>query len=248
MIVNPIKCAVIDDEPLATSLLAGYIEKIPFLELVFSTGNAIEALQRVQAEKIELIFLDIQMPEITGLQFMKIMSGKCRVILTTAYHEYALDGYEHNVIDYLLKPISFDRFYIAALKARETLQGTITAHASPVAANQPASLAPDYIFVKTDSRTVKVLLSEILFIEGLKDYIAIHTQTEKLIVLENLKTLEEGLSGNKFQRIHKSYIVSVDKIDAIERNRIFIGKEIVLPIGDVYKDRFFAAISGMHFG
>ena len=241
-----IRCIIVDDEPWAIALLSDYIGKIPFLELVFASSNAVEAIQVVREQHIDLVFLDIQMQEITGLQFMKIVAGKCRVILTTAYSEHALEGFEYNVIDYLLKPISFDRFYTAAIRSNEVLGNRPATHLAAIA---PAGMAVDnYIFVKTDTKMVKVLLSEILFVEGLKDYIAIITTAEKIILLENLKTLEEGLSKSKFFRVHKSYIVSLDRIDRIERNRIFIGENIVLPIGETYKERFFSIIKGKYFG
>ena len=241
-----IRCVIVDDEPWAIALLSDYIAKIPFLELVFASTNAVEAIQVVREQSIDLVFLDIQMPEITGLQLMKIVAGKCRVILTTAYSEHALEGYEYNVIDYLLKPISFDRFYTAAIKANDVLGYPLADHSGPVV---PAGITVDsYVFVKTDSKMVKVLLAEILFIEGLKDYVAINTEKEKIIVLENLKTFEERLNKDNFLRIHKSYIISLNKIDAIERNRVYIGKDIVLPIGDMYKVQFHAAIEHRHFG
>ncbi len=162
------------------------------------------------------------------------MGGKSRVIFTTAYSDFALDGYEYNAVDYLLKPVTFERFYTAALKAREIFsnaapQGTVPLQ-SPV--------ANEYIFVKTDSRMIKVFLSDILFAEGLKDYIAIHTRTERLIVLDNLKDLHTGLPEGRFVRVHKSYMVAMDKIDTIERNRIFIGDKVI-PIGDSYREYFF---------
>jgi two-component system LytT family response regulator len=232
-----IRCAVIDDEPWAVSLLVDYISKTDFLELAFSTSDAIEALQKIQQQPVDLVFLDIQMPELTGLQFMKINAGRSKVILTTAYSEYALEGYEHNVVDYLLKPISFERFYTAALKAKDLLQ-----HAASTPVVIMPQSANDFIFIKTDSKIVNVSLSEILFIEGLKDYIAINTTKEKLITLDNLKTLEESLPGQRFIRVHKSYIISIKKIDSIERNRIFI-KDAVIPIGDTYRERFFKAIT-----
>ncbi|PSK91569.1 LytR/AlgR family response regulator transcription factor [Taibaiella chishuiensis] len=238
-----IKCIAVDDEPWALSLLENYISKVPFLELVLATEDAIKALHCVQTEQIDLVFLDIQMPEITGLQFMKITAGKCRVILTTAYSAYALDGYEYNVIDYLLKPISFDRFFTASLKAQQLL--VIPTNAAPQA--MPVAHTPDYIFVKIDTKAVKLLLSDILFIEGLKDYIAIHTLAERLIVQERLKAFEAGLPQDRFVRVHKSYIVSLEKIDSLERNRIFI-KDQVIPVGDTFREFFFSHIKDRHFG
>lgn len=233
-----IRCAVIDDEPWALALLIDYISKISFLELVFSTTNSMEALQKIHQQPVDLVFLDIQMPELTGMQFMKINGNRSRVILTTAYSEYALDGYEHNVIDYLLKPISFERFFSAALKAKDILQPS----ANALPATTSVTEVSDQIFVKTDSRIINVSLAEILFMEGLKDYIAIHTTKEKLITLESLKALEESLPKQRFIRVHKSYIVAIPKIESIERNRIFIG-EAVIPIGETYKEAFFKRIT-----
>lgn len=234
-----IRCAVIDDEPWALALLTDYIGKTDFLELVFSTTNAIEALQHTRQTPVDLVFLDIQMPELTGLQFMKINAGHSKVILTTAYSEYALEGYEYNIVDYLLKPISFERFYTAALKAKEILQrNTVVTGPAAMAQQVPA---PDHIFIKTDSKIVNIALAEVLYMEGLKDYIAINTTREKLITLESLKALEEVLPKQRFIRVHKSYIVAIEKIDSIERNRIFI-KDAVIPIGDTYREAFFKRI------
>jgi two-component system, LytTR family, response regulator len=229
-----ITCITLDDEPLALELLTDYISKTPYLRLVHSNTSAIAALQYLQNNKADLLFLDIQMPELTGLQVMKIIQNNCRVILTTAYSEYALDGYEHNVIDYLLKPISFDRFYAAAEKAR-----IIFAKATDVIITN--NTAPNYIFVKTDSRLVKVDIDDILLVEGMKDYIAIHTKQDKLITLQSLRSMEDSLPAQQFMRIHKSFIIALNKIESIERNRIFIKNEVV-PIGDTYRELFFKII------
>ncbi len=225
----------LDDEPLALELIADYISKVHYLQLVHTNTNAIEALQYLQQNKVDLLFLDIQMPELTGLQVMKIIQNNCRVILTTAYNEYALDGYEHNVIDYLLKPISFDRFYVAAEKARIVF----TKPTEPTNTISPS--LPHFIFVKTDSRLIKVSLDDILFMEGMKDYIAINTKQDKLITLQSLRSMEEILPSAQFIRVHKSFIIALNKIDSIERNRIFI-KEEVIPIGDTYRELFFKMI------
>lgn len=166
-----IKCMAVDDEPWALALLKDYIGKVPFLELVYSTGSASEALHQLQESTIDLLFLDIQMPELMGIQFMKIIPNKCRFILTTAYSEYAMEGYEHNVIDYLLKPISFDRFYAAALKAKEIF----LPEPRNTAFGEKQPTYHGFIFVRTDKKLVKVALVDIRFIEGRKDYIAIHT-------------------------------------------------------------------------
>jgi two-component system LytT family response regulator len=236
-----IRCLAIDDEPLALDLISDYISKLPFLTLVQTTTSAIEGLQLLQSENIDLVFLDIQMPEITGLQFLKIANNRCRIILTTAYSEYAVDGFEHNVIDYLLKPFSFERFYKAAEKAKlavEQLQ-VLTGKEQVPADNS-------FIFIKTDSKIVKVDLPDILFIEGLKDYISIITRQDKLVTLQNLKIMEEGLPPELFSRVHKSYIIALNKIDSIEKNRIFIGNHVI-PIGETYREIFFKTIAAKNF-
>jgi two-component system LytT family response regulator len=229
-------CIIIDDEPLALDVLSDYVSKVSFLQLVAVTSDPIGALKMVEDQKIDLVFLDIQMPQLTGIQFMKIVNGKTGFILTTAYSEYALEGYEHNVIDYLLKPISFERFYIAAEKARKSL----TKH---VAESTPKE---DYIFIKTDGRMVKVMLDDIVLVQGLRDYIMVHTTKEKLITLQSLRTMEEGLPAEKFMRVHKSYIIATGKIDVIERNRVFIGNDVI-PIGETYQKKVFDLVAGRNF-
>lgn len=220
-----IKCIVVDDEPLAVSLLGSYIEKIPFFELVFSTENPIEALEYIQKNDADLIFLDIQMPELSGINFMKIVGDKLKYILTTAYSEYALEGYEHNVIDYLLKPISFDRFQKSALKAQERFPTNETS-------------ANSYFFVKSSGQQHKINFDEILYVESIKDYVSIKTDNQEYIVLDTLKSLEKQLS-DRFTRIHKSFIVNVDKIIRINPKTISLLLEIEIPMGETYKSDFF---------
>lgn len=237
-----INCLVVDDEPLAIDILEDYIFKIPFLNLVKSYRNPIEALTSVQEGNIDLVFLDVQMPELTGLQFLKITNGKCKVILTTAYSQYALDGFELNVVDYLLKPIAFDRFYTAAQKAKGLLfpvSGQQQALETPIIV--PIQVAHDFIFVKTEYKIQKIYLNDILFIEGLKDYISIYTAKERIITLQSMKKIDEALPNHLFVRVHKSYIVALDKIESIERSRIFIMDKII-PIGDTHRDYFFKMI------
>ena len=241
-----IKCLIVDDEPLALHVLEDYISKIPFLKLVKSTTNPIEALSLVQDKEAELVFLDVQMPELTGIQFLKIANGKAKVILTTAYPQYALEGYELDVIDYLLKPIAFDRFYKAVQKAQAILQPAAVPAAAPPPPEpqQPKQeFLSDFIFVKTEHKIQKVYLNDILFIEGLKDYISIFTPVERIITLQNMKKMEDALPTKYFMRVHKSYIVSINKIDSIERSRIFIGDKVI-PVGDTYRDEFFKVIDG----
>ncbi|MEE1947229.1 LytTR family DNA-binding domain-containing protein [Pedobacter sp. KR3-3] len=234
-----IRCLIIDDKPLAIDILTDYVSQIPFLTLVHSTTHPLEALQLIMDEKVDLVFLDIQMPQLTGIQLMKIAQGKCKVILTTAYAEYALDGFENDAIDYLLKPIAFDRFYKAVQKAREILERkapSSTEH-PPLPNAKPA----DYIFVRSEYKLVKIDLNTILYAEGLQNYVAIYTETEKIVSLQNIKKLEEQLPSAQFARVHKSYIVGIGKIKSIERNRIFIGEEII-PLGDAYRESFYRQI------
>ncbi len=228
------KCVILDDEPLAVELLTKYINDTEALTLSFASTNPFEAIQFIQKNEVEVIFLDMQMPELTGLQVLKIIGSGYKVIFTTAYTDYALDGYEYNITDYLLKPISYERF----LKSIQKIQTVINA---PNA--KSIVLEDDFIFIKTDGKMIKINISDIQFIEGLKDYISIQTNTEKLITLQNLKNFEEHLSTQQFMRVHKSYIVALNKIDSIERNRIFIGTHII-PIGDTYREQFLKRIEG----
>jgi DNA-binding LytR/AlgR family response regulator len=237
-----IRCLVVDDEPLALHILEDYISKMPFLQLVKVTTNPIEALQLVQEGNIDLVFLDVQMPELTGIQFLRIANGKSKVILTTAYSQYALEGYELDVIDYLLKPIAFDRFFKSVQKAQTIIQPSAKPEIKTEAAPQSDFLS-DFIFVKTEHKIQKVYLNDILFIEGLKDYISIFTPAERIITLQNMKKMEDALPEKHFIRVHKSYIVSINKIDSIERSRIFIGDKVI-PVGDTYRDEFFKIVDG----
>jgi two-component system LytT family response regulator len=238
-----IRCLVVDDEPLALDILEDYIGKVPFLSLVKTTTSAIEGLSLVQSGSVDLVFLDVQMPELTGIQFLKIINGKCDVILTTAYSQYALDGYDLDVVDYLLKPIAFDRFYKAAQKVLQTTTSThVSSSESAVIQN-----THDFIFVKTEHKIQKIYLDDILFIEGLKDYISIFTRTERIITLQNMKKMEESLPPKSFIRVHKSYIIALGKIESIERSRIRIGEKVI-PIGDTYRDYFFKQIEDKNIG
>ena len=234
-----VRCIAVDDEPLALDIITDYVAKIPELTLVASTTSAIDALSMVQNGEVDLAFLDVQMPELTGLQFLKIINGKCDVILTTAYPQYALDGYELNVVDYLLKPIAFDRFYRSVQKvlANRAPQAPQPVVAQPLSAGSSV----DFIFVKTEHKIQRVDLDDILYIEGLKDYISIYTEAERVVTLQNMKKMEEILPAGRFVRVHRSYIVALDKIASIERGRIFI-EDKVIPVGDTYRDTFYKYI------
>lgn len=227
------RCIVVDDEPLAIEILSDYVNKTKGLELIGTYTNPIEAFSSIEKDKIQLIFLDVQMPELTGIQFLKLLGNKSKVILTTAYPEYAIDGYDHNIIDYLLKPISFDRFTKAIEKVLS----------SSVNVEDSNSINSDHLFVKAEHKIVRVDLSSILYIEGLKDYISIYTQTDRILTLMNMKRIEELLPAKRFVRVHKSYIVSLEKINIVEKNRIYIN-EIGIPIGDTYKDDFYSRLEG----
>lgn len=217
--MNKIKCIIVDDEPLAISLLEHYVEKTPFLELVFSTENPILALEYLQKNDSDLIFLDIQMPELTGINFMKIVGANQKYILTTAYSEYALEGYEHNVVDYLLKPISFERFQKSVLKAQERFS-------FPQEENT-------HFFVKSSGQRHRIGFQEILYVESIKDYVNIRTESNEYIVLDTLKSMENQLS-EKFVRIHKSFIVNLDKIKSIGVKKVIL-PEFEIPIGESYR-------------
>jgi two-component system, LytTR family, response regulator len=228
-----IKCIIADDEPHAIELIFSHISKIPSLELVFSSTNPVEAFQFIQRNTVDLVFLDIHMPELDGLQFLKLLRGKSKVILTTAYPEHALEGYEHDVIDYLLKPILFDRFLKAVTKAANLIEPVEKQISDNIAGD---SKNGDFIFVKTETRgkLLKIQLSEINFIEGLGNYVAMHTDAAKTLCLITFKELETKLPSNNFIRIHKSFIIAVAKINMLEGNQVYIGEQAV-PIGESYK-------------
>ena len=221
-----IRCLIVDDEPLAINLLKDYLSKVIELELVKATTDVFDALKIAQEEKIDLIFLDIQMPELTGIQFMKIMNGKSNIILTTAYQEYALQGFEYDVVDYLLKPFSLERFIIAVNKAKNKIENK---RSEPPAA--------DFIFIKSDYRMVKIELKDILYLESLRDYVAVHTTKEKVLTLQSLRSFEEQLKNHSFIRVHKSYIVSVQKIKAVEKKQLVV-QDTFIPIGETYLKLF----------
>ncbi|GAB3562920.1 LytTR family DNA-binding domain-containing protein [Spirosoma luteolum] len=245
------RCLIVDDEPLAHTILSDYVRKVPFLTLVGATTSPIDALTQVQRGDVDVVLLDIQMPELTGMQFLNLLrrgvSGQqCRVILTTAYAEYALEGYEHDVVDYLLKPVSFERFYRAVQKllpGAAPVAAPAPTDASMMSPPPPTEAPKDFIFVKTEYRLQRVSLGEILYVEGLKDYVSLYTPTERILALQTMKSLDEKLPASQFVRVHKSYIVAISRIESIERNRIYIGKAVI-PIGDTYRDSFYRLIEG----
>jgi len=238
-----IRCLAVDDEAPALAILADYIGQIPFLTLVGTTTNPIEALTWVQQGRVDLVFLDIQMPKLTGLQFLKLAGSKCKVVLTTAYPEYALEGYENDVVDYLLKPISFERFFKAAQKALALMPAAPPEPVAAVVAPAPLGAAPGHMFVKGESKNkfLRVNYADILYIEGLSNYVSIHLPTQRVVTYQTLRELAETLPQPPFLRVHKSFIVSLDKIRMVDGNTLYIqDKEI--PVSDTYREQFFRLI------
>jgi DNA-binding LytR/AlgR family response regulator len=229
-----ISCIAIDDEPLALSKLEGFISKVPELNLIRTFDNAIEAIGWLRKNKTELIFLDIQMEQLTGIQFIEASGTTSRIIITSAYDQYAIKGFELNVTDYLLKPFSFQRFIQAVNKVMEyysqksEIKNSITENDS-------------YIFVKTEYRLERIDLSEILYIQGMKDYLRIVCTDKKIMTLQSFTKLEESLPLKNFCRVHKSFIVALDKIKSIERGVIKIADKRI-PVSNTYKEKFFSRI------
>ena len=226
-------CYIIDDEPLAIKLLEDHISKIQYLKLLGSHTNPLEALTFFEKHKVDLVFLDIQMPQLNGLQFMKLLQNRSQVIITSAYQEYAIEGFENDVVDYLLKPILFERFYRAVQKAYKLKNPTENI---PVP-NEALATNGGYIFVKVENKMIRVELDDILFIEGQKNYVYINTKANRLMSLQIMKQLEEILPANRFVRVHKSYIIALDKITSIQRQEILI-KDRIIPIGATYAEHF----------
>ena len=233
------RCLIVDDEPLARALIRGHVEKLENFEIVAECGDAMKALNVLREKQVDLIFMDIQMPQITGIEFLKTLKHAPKVIITTAYREYALEGFELDVVDYLLKPITFERFLKSVNKFYQMNQEEIQ-----VVAGSSGDKTNDesYIYVKENKKIVKVYLSEIWYIEGLSEYIQIYTNKRKIITKTSMALMEEKLPAGKFLRIHKSFIVSVFKIEAFTANTIEIqGKE--LPIGRSFKNAVLNALN-----
>ena len=240
-----INVIIVDDEPLAQDVLETYIEKIPELNLVEKCSNALEANEALKNHDIALMFLDIQMPQLTGVDFLKTLSHPPLVIFTTAYPNYAIEGFELNALDYLLKPISLERFMKAVNKAMGQLELQNKGGSVPGGGEEEGE-EPDFIFVKADKKLVKVNYADIIYIEGLKDYVIIRMENSRVITLQTMKSLEEKLPQNIFKRIHRSYIVNVDKIEAIVGNMIEViekNQAKHLPIGKNYRDELLELIN-----
>jgi two-component system LytT family response regulator len=234
-----LKCLAVDDEPLALHLLTDYIRKVPFLDLVATAGDAFEAAKVLQEKPVDLIFIDIQMPGLTGLQFIQSLAKRPMVIIITAYKKFAPEGFDLDVVDYLVKPMGLDRFMKACNKAQELYDLRISANAA--SGGTPGStISPntaEFFFVNADYSLVKVMFADIIWIEGSGDYVKIHLKSspKPLLVRTSAKTLESELPADRFLRIHKSYIVAVASITAVRKNSLFIG-ELELPVGETYRD------------
>ncbi len=224
-------CIAVDDEPLALKLLADNIGKVAYLNLVATCSNAFEAMNALQENKIDLIFIDIQMPGLTGLQYISTLENKPLVIFITAYKQYALESYDLAVVDYLVKPVSLERFIRACNRAKELYDLKTIKNISP----EP--LPQEYFFVNSDYSQIKVMFNDITWMEGLRDYVKIYLKNSNkpLVIRSSLKSIEEQLPSNKFIRIHKSYLISVESIIAIRKNSVFI-KDKELPVGDTYRE------------
>ncbi len=229
MILN---CALVDDEPLALDLLETYVRKTPFLNLIGKCSSAVAAMKELQEKTVDLLFLDIQMPELSGLEYSKMVNPETRIVFTTAFGQYALDGYRVNALDYLLKPISYKDFLEAANKALSWFEMKENASAG----GNVVKVEDDCIYVKSDYKLVQIKLKDILYVEGLKDYVKIYIENEPKAILSlmSMKAMEERLPSSHFIRVHRSFIVQKNKIKIIDRGRIVFGKEYI-PVSDSYK-------------
>lgn len=232
-----LNCWIVDDEPLALELLNSYVQRTPFLNLTGKYSSAVQAMENVSNEDIDIIFLDIQMPEVNGMEFAQMIEDKTRIIFTTAFSEYALDGYKVNALDYLLKPFSYSDFLNAAKRALKwhEMKMNVQENREPIA---------EGLFVRADYKLIHILFDDILLIEGLKDYIKIYTLKDKrpIITLMSLKSMEEELPTGRFIRVHRSYIINRNKITSIDKNKIIIDSHQI-PIGETYRKGFMEAIN-----
>ncbi len=238
--MRKISCIIIDDEPLALDLVEGYVNKTPFLELKGKCLSALEALQIMNTQKIDLVFSDIQMPDLNGIDFSKTLSADTKVVFTTAFKEYAFEGFKVDAVDYLLKPFNYQEFLKAANKAQERI-GKPEEKRSTIAQD-------NFIFVKSEYKQVKINLNEVFYFEGLKDYIKIwiSSQPRPVLTLMSLKTLEQELPDERFMRVHRSFIIALDKIESVERSQVVINKERIT-IAEQYKTKFQEFIENKSF-
>jgi len=228
-----LKCLIADDEPLALDVLENFIKRTPDLELVGRCENAMQAIQTLKEKQVDLLFTDIEMPEFNGIELVKSLNTKPLIIFTTAHPEYAVQGYELDIVDYLLKPIAFDRFVKSVNKASELMNFK--------KGESHVKDELDYIFIKSEQKYIKVNFSDILYIEALADYVKVHTPEKRIITLQTMKNLEDKLPSEQFVRVHRSYIIALDKINSISGNVIYMNKDEV-PIGKNFREEFFKII------
>jgi DNA-binding LytR/AlgR family response regulator len=235
--MKPIECLIVDDEPLALNLLEKYVRQTPFLQLAGRCGSAFEAMEIMNDRPVDLLFLDIQMPDLSGLEFSRTLQNGPRVIFTTAFEQYALEGFKVDALDYLLKPFSYAEFLRAAQKAKAWFERAVAA--------APATPGANYIFVKSEYRLVRIDLDEVLFMEGLKDYVKIHLagHDKPVLSLMSLKALDEQLPAGQFMRVHRSFIVRLDKVETVEKGRIVFGRTYI-PVADNYREKFQEFLNG----
>ena len=231
---NKVTCIIVDDEPMARDVLRRYIEKIPLLNLTGECSNAIDALVFLQSNAVDLIFLDIRMPELLGTEFVQSLRNPPKIIFTTAYKEYALEGYELDAIDYLLKPVRFERFLKAVNKAFPKIDAQVKEKEMTIADKTNGN---DFIYLRVDRKMVKLLLDDIIYIESIRDYIKVHTQSRFYVARQTISSIEAMLSGNKFIRIHRSYIVSFKRVKSFTNELVEVGNT-ELPIGKLYRNSF----------
>lgn len=241
-----LNCIAVDDEPLALGLVSLFIEKTPFLHLSGKYLSAVEALQALHSQQVDVIFLDIQMPDLTGIELARVLNQSQpsgagpRIIFTTAFNNFAIEGYKVDALDYLLKPFNYDEFLRAATKAKSYFE-VLNRSSTPAVATEPED---EYLFLKVEYQLVRVAFKDVLYIEGLKDYVKVYIQgsSKPILSLTSLKALEEKLPAKRFMRVHRSYIVSLDKISSLTRNSLQIGS-VVIPVSEQYKDTFAAFVS-----
>lgn len=236
-----LRAIAVDDEPLALEVIQRLAGKIPSLKLLQTFENPIEAIEFLRQESVDLVFLDIQMPDLTGLQLLQSLADRPMIIFTTAYSEYAVDSYELNAVDYLLKPVLFDRFYKAVNKAQHQLQAAQALEAQEGEGQEDSN--KDFLFIKSDTRFFRVSLADILFIEGMRDYIAVHTPKQRILTLMSMTNMLKKLPEDRFMRVHKSYIIGLDHITLIQHNRVIINDREI-PISSSYKDAFLRFVEG----
>lgn len=228
-----IRCIAIDDEPLAVKKIAGYIQKVPFLELVAECRSAAEAMNILDSTDVQLLFIDINMPDISGMEFVKSLTNKPYIVFTTAYSEYAVEGFQVDAVDYLLKPITFTDFLKAANKVKNLVELTTN--------NQPESIRAnaDYLYVKSDYKLIRINLHDIRYIESMHEYIKIFMINDKpIMTMISMKAIEENLPSDRFMRVHRSFIVNLSKVSVVERSRIVFDGNIYIPVSDQYKSKF----------